>query len=317
MKRVIRRPVAGLAIIGAAALIAGCGGGDDDTTTTVAEAPPALSAEEFRDQANAVCADISARTDEIDFPETPEGIADALDQVRDAQDEGVDRLRDITPPEEFEAEWEEAIGLQEELVAAVGDAVDRIEAGDDPETVFIELSGATEEQSERLDEIAADLGLDECLDEDGGTTTDESTTGDTLTDEGTTDGTDTDGGTAGATVTPDVYLADVQETAGALQSFGQLLQTVDSADDLGTIAPQAQAHLDDFDAGIAEMAGYTVDNPTVERQRAGLVETGPEVSDVLRRFVDAAAEGDASAVQSLLPEVLSALQSFSAAATVR
>ena len=38
------------------------------------------------------------------------------------------------------------------------------------------------------------------------------------------------------------------------------------------------------------------------------------MSDVLLRFVNAAEEGDAAAVQNILPEVMSALQVFVAAA---
>lgn len=62
------------------------------------------------------------------------------------------------------------------------------------------------------------------------------------------------------------------------------------------------------------MGTYTLDVPTAERQRANLVAEGPRVSDVLLRFVNAAEEGDAAAVQNILPEVMSALQVFVAAA---
>ena len=42
----VRRPLAGLAALGAAALIAGCGGGSDSS-----------SADDFRQQADEICAD--------------------------------------------------------------------------------------------------------------------------------------------------------------------------------------------------------------------------------------------------------------------
>lgn len=193
MKRVVRRPVAGLAVVGAIALIAGCGGGDDSE---------ALSTDESRPQTS--------------------GTSTALDP---------------------------ADGASTTLDPVEGDEGDSGDAGEP----------------------------------------------------------------AGAAVGVSEYVADAQETAGSLQSFGELLQTVTSADDLETVAPQAQDLLDDFDAGIATMEGYTVDEPQAERQRAVLVSEGPAVSDVLRRFVDAAASGDAAAVQNLLPQVLDALQSFSSA----
>ena len=43
--------------------------------------------------------------------------------------------------------------------------------------------------------------------------------------------------------------------------------------------------------------------------------TGPGVSDVLRRFVTAAAAGDIAALQKLVPEVTAAIGKFQAAAT--
>jgi len=169
------------------------------------------------------------------------------------------------------------------------------------------------------------LGLKVCGSDDSGDDTTTETTTDTDTDttattlEPTTDGTEsTDSSSTEASGdfgTTDQYLADAQEAAGALTKFGTLLQNVASPADLRDAAPQSQEALDEFDAAIAKLDGYTMEDPTLEKQRSGLVAEGPKVSDVLRRFVDAAASGDASAVQSLLPEVMSALQAFSTAAT--
>jgi hypothetical protein len=79
--------------------------------------------------------------------------------------------------------------------------------------------------------------------------------------------------------------------------------------------PGAKAALDDFDQAIAKLQTYSLGDATLDKQRAGLVRTGPKVSDVLRRFLDAAQEGDVSKVQALVPEVTSTITEFQQAAT--
>ena len=56
--------------------------------------------------------------------------------------------------------------------------------------------------------------------------------------------------------------------------------------------PEATAALDTFDEAIAKLNTYTLADDTLDEQRSGLVRTGPKVSDVLRRFLDAAEKGD-------------------------
>lgn len=283
MKPVFRRPVAGLAIVGAVALIAGCGGSDDSD---------ALSAEEFRTQADAICADVDRTTDAIAEPTSEEGILPFLQETREATSDGLDRLRDLNPPEELSDTWDEAISLNEEQADTLDEAISRIEGGENPLEVIEELTPALDERRTDLRQKASELGLTVCgSDEDEAPDTPPAT------------------GTLGQ------YVDDVQEAAGSLQEFGELLQNIDSVEQLEAQAGEAQGLLDDFDAGIARLDGYTLDDPEAERQRANLVAVGPNVSDVLRRFVDAAASGDEQAVQSLLPEVLSVLQDFTNAAT--
>lgn len=123
------------------------------------------------------------------------------------------------------------------------------------------------------------------------------------------------GPSSGGAVEPSQYLSDVQSAAGALSSFGTLLQSVSSPDDLKNKAPQARTRLDEFDAAIAKLGTYTLDDARLERQRSGLARTGPRVSDTLRRFTDAAEKGDLAEIQRLVPEIQSAIGDFQAAAT--
>ncbi len=292
MNPVRRRPLAGLAVVGVAAIIAGCGGGSDS-----------LSADEFRERADEICADANDRLDGLTEPASADQVLPFLTSGLEIQQSEIDRLQDLEPPSDLEGAWNEAMELLEQRQAAIQEAADRIEAGEAPEDVLgddAEIDRLRDEARQK----AQELGLSVCGsddDEAGGTTT---TAPDTAT-------------TAPGTGSPDTdrYVADVQAAASALQSFGQTLQSSTSAEDFKSKAAQAEASLDEFDAAIAKLDGYTLDQPRLERQRAGLAETGPKVSDVLRRFVDAASEGDLGAVGELAPEVMQRIREFQTAAT--
>lgn len=295
MPLIRRRPLAGLAAIGAAVLIAGCGGGSDS-----------LSAEEFRSQADDICADFERQIDALAEPTSADQVLTFLRAGLPIQEAQLDRLRALDPPDELQDDFDEAIELSERQIAAIDAAADRIEGGEDPEAVISEVSDDIESLGDQADAKARDLGLTVCGadDDEPSVTTD------------TTPTTSTDAvAPGGTTVEPSVYVADVQEAAGALQELGTLLQSVEGLDDLRAKLPRARAALDTFDAAIAKIDGYRLENAEIEQQRAGLARTGPPVSDVMNRFLDAAGNGDEQAVLALLPEVTSAISDFQAAAT--
>jgi hypothetical protein len=229
------------------------------------------------------------------------------------QEAQLEKLRDLEPPEELKADFDEAMGLLEQQTTAIDAAADRIEGGEDAEAVLTEVNDEISGLGDQADAKAEALGLSVCgEDSDSGDAT--VTTGTAATSPVETAPT-TPADTTGAGGDTAAYVADVQEAAGALQEFGTLLQSTTGLEDLRTKIPQAQASLDTFDAAIAELEGYTLSAPRLEKQRAGLARTGPAVSDVLRRFLDAAEEGDLEAVQALVPEVTQTIGEFQAAAT--
>jgi hypothetical protein len=298
MQLVRRRSLAGLVAIGATAFIAGCGGGSDS-----------LSADDFRSQADAVCADSEREIDALTDPTSNDQVLAYLRAALPVQQAQLDRLRELDPPEELQDDFDSAVGLLEQQIDAADAAADRIEAGEDPEAVLTEAGPNIESLGDQADERAQALGLTVCGqdDEDEGTTA--TTPEDPATAPATTPTAPTASGDAAA------YVEDVQAAAGALQEFGTLLQSTTGLEDLRTKVPEAQAALDTFDAAIAELDGYTLATAELEEQRAGLARTGPAVSDVLRRFLDAANEGDLQAVQALVPEVTTTIGEFQAAAT--
>jgi hypothetical protein len=309
MSLVRSRPLAALAVLGAAAAIAGCGGGDDDSG--------ALSADEFRQQADAICADANTRIDALDEPTGADQVLGFLQSGLTVQKEQLEKLKALEPPDDLAGTFNEATDLLDQQTAAIQGATDRIAGGEDPEAVIGEVDSEIDSLSDQADAKAKELGLEVCGTEDTGTDATDTTatvaTAPALTTTtppatDTTSGSATTGDTAG-------YVEDVQAAAAALTTFGTALQSTTSLDDLKAKVPDATQALDDFDKAIGELETYTLSDGTLDRQRAGLVRTGPRVSDVLRQFLDAAQEGDVAAVQGLVPEVTSAITEFQQAAT--
>jgi hypothetical protein len=296
-----RRLLAGITALGAAALIAGCGGDSDSGS----------SADDYREAADAICADSERQTDALEEPSSASGVLPFLREGLTLEQAALDRLRALEPPSELAADHDRAVELIDERLTLIDAAADRIEAGEDAEAVIQEATPEIEAAQEEADAVADELGLTVCGsgDEEDTTTTTPTTTA--PTDTGATTETAPSGGTA----TPAEYVEDVQAAAGALQGFGEVLQSSTSLEDLRSKVPEAREGLDEFDAAIAELDAYTIDDADLERQRAALAETGPRVSDVLRRFLDAASEGDLDAVQALVPEVTQTIGDFQRAAT--
>jgi hypothetical protein len=298
MPLVRRRPLAGIATLGVVALIAGCGGGSDS-----------LTADEFRTQADAICADFNSRSDALAAPTSPAGIGSFLTQGLAIQNEQLSKLEALNAPSELSGTYDAALALLKKQVGVVTTASTRVTGGEDPAVVITDLTSQVESLRDQARAKAKELGLKVCgTEDDNATTSQGSGTAPAPTTAPTTTAPAGGGTTAG-------YVTDVQSAATALAAFGTLLQGTTGVEDLKSKASGAQANLDTFDAAIARLNGYTLGIPRLDDQRAGLARTGPKVSDVLRRFLDAAVAGDVDAVQKLLPEVTSAIGEFQKAAT--
>lgn len=304
MRPSIRRFLLTLALLAVPALAAaGCG--DDSSSTTTAAA--GLTADQWRQQADAICADIDTRTNAVADPAGPTGVQAYLEAILPLGREQVTRLKALAPPAELQSIQSQAIANQEEAVSVVEQAIARIKGGEDPNTVISELTAEVQRITTKGKELAQQAGLTVCGSDEG----DDSATTDTTESTGSTP-TPTIPTTGDAQV--DRFLADVQKATGALTAFGTALSAVSDPADIKDKADELRGQLEDFDTAIAAMDGYTLDNATVEGQRSRLVATGPGVSDVLRRFIDAAGSGDIATIGTILPEVATALQDFTKAA---
>ncbi len=294
-----RRPLACLAAAGVVAVIAGCGGGGSD----------GLSADEFREQADAVCADANARLDALTEPASGAEVLPFLQSGLPIQAEQLDRIRELEPPEDLQPAVDEATELLQQRQDAIQDAADRIAAGEDPEAVIAEIDPEVDRLRDEARAKAQELGLTVCGsgDDDPGT----ATAGTVATAPDTPTGT-----TAGATGATAQYNADVRAALASLSSVSEQLQAATSLGDLQARVPGARSELGEFDATIATIAGYQFDDATLEAQRARVVAAGPDVSAALRDFLAAAAAGDPESVQSLLPEIVEANAEFVAAANI-
>ncbi|WP_217912806.1 hypothetical protein [Miltoncostaea marina] len=311
MRAIRRRPLAGLvAVAAAAAVIAGCG--DDGGS--------GLSADEFRERADAICADAERQLDGLEEPTSAEGLLPFLRSGLEIQNTQLEALKGLEPPEDLKGTFDEAVALLEDQQDEITATADRIEAGEDAETVIREADPKIDGINDQADAKAKELGLTVCgsEDDDVDTDTDTGTSAGTATAPAATTGTapETTGGTDTSPVgQTNAYVDDVQAAAAALQSFGTTLQSSTGLEDLKSKIPGARTDLDEFDAAISKLENYSLPTDRLERQRTGLLRTGPQVSDVLRRFLDAAEDGDAAGVQNLLPEVQKTIGEFQQAAT--
>ncbi len=309
MPLVRRRPLAGIAALGVVALLAGCGGGSDS-----AGGSDALSAAEFRTQADAICADFNRTSGGVADPTSSAEVLPYLKTILPFQQAELTKLEALTPPADLADTYTEALALLNKQRAAIVAATAEIEGGASAETVIAKVGPEIEALNTQADAKGKSLGLKVCgTDETEGATTTSSATTPASTTEAEAPATTVD--TPLTTGTTGRYVDDVQAAATALQEFGSILQGASGIDDFTAKASDAEKSLDTFDAAIAKLAGYTLEVPKLEKQRAGLAETGPQVSDVLRRFVDAAGKGDIATVGTLVPEVLKTITEFQKAAT--
>lgn len=309
----VRRPLLALALFALPALaVAGCGG-DDKKASNSSGGGTALSADAWRAAADAICADIQTRQDAVAAPTGPAEVQTYLETILPLGKEQVSRIKELVPPAELQSIQSQAVANQDAAVAIVEKAIDRIKGGEDATKVVTELTAEVQKITAEGDRLAQEAGLTKCGKEgDSTATTTDATTETQSTESTTTSETPTIPTTGDAAV--DKFLADVQKATGALTAFGEALGKVGSPDEIKKQVASLRGQLGDFDAAIASMDGYTLDNATVEGQRSRLVASGPKVSDVLREFIDAGATGDLTKIGEVLPRVAKALQEFTTAA---
>jgi hypothetical protein len=145
----VRRAAVALAL-----LAAGCGGGDDR-----------LSEEEFRERANAVCADYDRQVEKLGEPSSVDEVEDFAAKAADLTRRGVGELRELEPPDELQPDYDRFLA-EGQTVVELSDRLERAARDRDAEELQKILREA-QASDRRSDQIAKRLGLDECAEDPG------------------------------------------------------------------------------------------------------------------------------------------------------
>lgn len=134
-----------------AVFLVGCGGDGGNG---------GLTAEEFRQQADAICAEFEGKLDAVEQPTSPDDIERFVNEAVPIIEDGTQQLSDLEPPEEFRDEWSRVVEINAEnletikkVQAALQD--DKLEESQQ----LLQEAGGNEEEADRL---ARDIGLTKC-----------------------------------------------------------------------------------------------------------------------------------------------------------
>ena len=131
--------------------LAACGGGDGGDQ---------LTADEFRQQADAICGEFEGRLDDLGTPESLDDLQGYVDDAVPILEEGTNRLDELQPPDELEEDWNRAMEINREQLDNVRELLDAVADGD--QASVAELLQQSDEAREESNQLAADLGLTEC-----------------------------------------------------------------------------------------------------------------------------------------------------------
>ena len=131
-------------------LAAGCGGDEDGVDTDA-----------FPAEANAICADYEEKIATIPPPqEDLDEWAAIAGDIGDLLEAGVNKLDALEPPGDLSERYDEWLALKRESLSATRDLQDAGPAAN--QELISEALDRIEQSEGRADEIAAELGLDEC-----------------------------------------------------------------------------------------------------------------------------------------------------------
>jgi hypothetical protein len=146
----------GLALAaGAAALfLAACGGGGGGG------GGQSLTAEEFRQQADALCKQYEDKLNELGAPSSLDDLGNFVDEAVPIIEEGNNKLSELDPPDELSGDWDRAMELQDENLQVARDLQQAIRDNDTARVQeLVTMLDSTDAESARL---ARSIGLENC-----------------------------------------------------------------------------------------------------------------------------------------------------------
>jgi hypothetical protein len=154
------RSIAALAAAGVLGLAA-CGGGIDG--------PSSMSEDDFIEEVGDICSDTERDLDRIDEPATIADLEDAAAEAIEVLTDTRERLGEIVPPADLADDFADFIDNVDDQLDALAD----LEAAgkDEDEEAANEVSAELGELSQRRSDLADDLGVDECVNDEEPTDT--------------------------------------------------------------------------------------------------------------------------------------------------
>jgi hypothetical protein len=146
----------GIAIVaGAAALfISACGGGGSGG------GGQSLTADEFRQQADAICKQYEDELSELGSPSSLDDLGNFVDKAIPIIEEGNDKLSELEPPDDLSGDWDRALQLQGQSLQVARDLQKAIHDNDTARVQdLVSQLAAADAESTRL---ARNIGLENC-----------------------------------------------------------------------------------------------------------------------------------------------------------
>jgi hypothetical protein len=146
----------GIAIAAGAAafFLAACGGGGGGG------GGQSLNAEEFRQQADAICKQYEDKLSELGSPSSLDDLSAFVDKAVPILAEGNDKLAELEAPDDLSADWDRAMELQDENLQVARDLQKAIHDNDTARVQeLVSKLDATDAESTRL---ARNVGLENC-----------------------------------------------------------------------------------------------------------------------------------------------------------
>jgi hypothetical protein len=140
-----------LAICAALSLLAGCG-------------EDAMSADEYRERARAICTDADRASDEVTPPtrSTNAAIADYFKRILAVNDRTTKRFDELEPPDELQDAHEDALEANRAGVDEVRRLVAELEKGGEPTAILQDAPDRLQGFVRRSRAAARRLGVPEC-----------------------------------------------------------------------------------------------------------------------------------------------------------
>jgi hypothetical protein len=136
-------------VLAAGATASACGGGDDR-----------LSQDEFRQQANAICAKYDEKIKALGSPSSPSEVPDFVRQGIPLLRQGIAELRALKPPTELDADYNRMLDETAKAIPAAQSLADAAEKGD--AAAVEEAIAAGQKANDASDRLATNLELDKC-----------------------------------------------------------------------------------------------------------------------------------------------------------